>query len=456
MAVTTKKRQPDLRLISLDILLRTMDQGEYYDKVLHEVLKRHSYLEARDRHFITRLTNGVVERAIELDYIISKLSQGDGKIKPVVRNILRMGVYQIMYMDSVPDSAAVNESVKLAEKKKVAALKGYINGLLRNVVRRGDEVRFPDKKENEIKYYSVWYSMPEWIVKYMLVHFGDRTENILRSFYEDSHYTTVRVNTHKASVDEVRESLEGAGVTVKEGDFFDYALKIKGFGRLDEVESFKEGLFQVQDESSMLDGAVSGAKEEMQILDMCAAPGGKSLHLADIMKGTGKIIACDVAKKKVDLIRENLIRTGIHNVKLKKYDSTVLNAEWKEAFDIVVCDVPCSGLGVLKNKSDIKYKLRKKDIEELKEIQQQILKCAVRYVKPGGTLIYSTCTLVQEENEDNMFWLRDNFNLGLVSIEDSLPEKLKGHTGPKGYIQVLPDVAEVDGFFVAKFVKEKK
>lgn len=471
-------RKINERAVALDVIYKTLAGNEYIDKVLSETLERYPSLTSQEKSFIGRLSKGTVERLTEMDYIIDYMvSDSNVRIKSVVKDILRMGIYQIIYMDSVPDSAAVNEAVKLTVYKKVASLKGFVNGVLRNVVRRKDEIPYPSLKKNPIEHYMVWYSMPSWIVKYLLENFGDETEKILQSFYKDKSETTVRCMLSKGDVKEIAVSLIEDKASVKKGNFFDYALRISDYGRLSDLKAFNEGLIQVQDESSMLVGAVLDIEDGMQILDVCAAPGGKSIFAADVLRkkgflaqgiskeseskaednrideGEGRVISCDVSKQKVNLIRDNLKRLNIHNVKLKKQDATEYNEEFKEKFDIIIADLPCSGLGVMGKKCDIKYKTKYDDIKSLARLQKQILGNIVRYLKPGGTLIYSTCTITKEENIDNVVWIKKKLGLTPVSIEEKLPERLKGMTGKDGYIQVLPNYADTDGFFVSKFVK---
>ncbi|MCR5625260.1 MAG: 16S rRNA (cytosine(967)-C(5))-methyltransferase RsmB, partial [Lachnospiraceae bacterium] len=465
-------RKVNARLLALDVVYKTMSGEEYIDKVLAETLDRNRFLGKQERSFISRLSKGCIERIIELDYCIAYLCDSKNiKLKPVVRDILRLGLYQIIYMDAVPDSAAVNESVKLAEIKKVGALKGFINGVLRNAVRLKDEIPYPGLKENPVKHYSVWYSMPEWIVKYFMENYPDKLQAILESFYEMENVITFRTMLSKGTVADATKLLNEDNVITESGRFFDYAIRAKQVGRLTELKAFSDGRLQVQDESSMLVGAVANVSDGMQVLDVCSAPGGKAIHIADdlrrqakkedketdsgfVWEGDGRVTACDVNKHKVKLIRENLKRLQIHNVKLKVQDATEFNPEFENAFDVIIADLPCSGLGVLKKKCDIKYKTKYKDIAELAGIQKQILGNVVRYLKVGGTLIFSTCTITKEENVDNYKWIRKKLGLKAVSIEDELPECLKGQTGEEGYIQVLPGEYDTDGFFVSKFVKE--
>ena len=219
------------------------------------------------------------------------------------------------------------------------------------------------------------------------------------------------------------------------------------------LAAFQKGMFQVQDESSMLVGMISGIKKSDTVIDICAAPGGKTLHAADLLAGSGQVLSADLTKEKTDLIQQNCQRLGYQNVSVFQNDALVYKEEWKEKADVLIADLPCSGLGVIGKKCDIKYKTKSEDIKILASLQKEILKNAVSYVKPGGRLLFSTCTIAQEENEKNVAWIQENLPLRLVSIEEDLPEKLQQKTGEKGYLQVLPTMAQTDGFFVSCFEK---
>lgn len=443
------------RQLALEAMVSIMENGEYCDKVLHGILDRNP-LEQRDKAFLMRLVEGTVERCIEIDYVIDRYSKLPvAKQKPVVREILRLAVYQIMYMDQVPDSAACNEAVKLACTNHLIPLKGFVNGVLRNVVRFYEDTPYP-KAKDEVRHLSIWYSMPEWIVTRFIDQYGfEKTEAILQNFLQENRGISLRCNLSKASGEEIITSLQKQRVKVEKGKLFPEALHIRNYGRLNELEAFEKGWIQVQDESSLIVGAAAPVKESSVVIDVCAAPGGKSIHIADKMNGEGLIRACDLTKDKVSLIRQNLIRTGFHNVKLKKHDAMEFLPEWEETADVVVADLPCSGLGVIGHKADIKYKTKPQDIKALAEQQRKILKTVYRYVKPGGTLLYSTCTIATEENEQQAEWILQNLPFERVSLENVVPAAAKCETAKEGYIQILPDLAGGDGFFLAAFRRKE-
>ncbi|MDD7403202.1 MAG: 16S rRNA (cytosine(967)-C(5))-methyltransferase RsmB [Butyribacter sp.] len=454
VAENKKTGESNLRKIALQLVMQIMEEGAFCDKALHQAFESYS-LEKRDRSFIMRLTEGTVERCIELDYIINQFSKCPvSKMKPVIRNILRLSVYQIFYMDQVPDSAACNEAVKLAEARKMYNLKGFVNGVLRNIVRKKEAIVYPEEKDF-ISYASVRYSMPEWIIRHFFSEQGkEATKEIFQKFLEEERSISIRCMQSRFSVQEVKESLQQEGVTVSEGKLLPYALSISEYSSIKELQAFQQGMFQVQDESSMMAGQIADIQKGEVVIDVCAAPGGKTFHAADILQGSGKVIAADLTKEKVALLRENCDRLQCQNVEILQNDATVLREEWIEKADVVIADLPCSGLGVIGKKCDIKYKTKQEDIIALAKIQRQIVSVVSQYVKPGGRLIFSTCTIAKKENEENVKWIQENLPFQTVSIEEHLPEILRGKTGKEGYLQVLPNETGTDGFFLSCFQKQ--
>ncbi len=441
----------NVRELALGVMLEVTEEKEYSHIAIRNVLDKYQYMEKRDRAFLTRLCEGTLEQMIYLDYVINQFSSvRTQKMKPVIRDILRLGVYQLLFMDSVPDSAVCNEAVKLAGKKGFAPLKGFVNGVLRNIARNKEEVANPRIEGDFVLYLSVKYSMPEWIIEQWLETYDlDVVRRMLAAFLAERP-TTIRCNLMKTTAEELKERLREEGVKVEDAPYLPYALYISGYDYLDALPSFREGLFQVQDISSMLVGEIANPRRGELCLDVCAAPGGKSLHLADKLNGSGRVIARDLNYYKVELIKENIERMGMKNVYVQRYDATSLDVEMEGQADIVLADLPCSGLGTLNKKKDVKYEVTEDTIQELAALQRQILSCVYAYVKPGGTLIYSTCTISQEENEKNMRWFLKHYPFELVSLDGELPEELRGETSGKGYIQLLPGTHECDGFFIAK------
>ena len=392
------------RELVLDMLLQITRDGEYSHIVIKNVLDKYQYLDKRERAFITRVVNGTLERMIEIDYIINLFSKVKvNKMKPLIRTILRSSVYQMKYMDSVPDSAICNEAVKLAGKRGFVNLKGFVNGVLRNISRNLDKINYPDEKD-KVSYLSVKYSLPEWLVKQWLNVYDEETVKTIGSAFLEEKPLTVRFNERKIKKEDLVGILKKEGVTVGEVPEIPCALYLSGYDHLSALPSFCEGLYQVQDLSSMQVALWSGVKEGDQVLDVCAAPGGKSIHIAELLNGTGHVEARDLTEYKVDLLRDNIERSGLTNIEAVCQDATVYDPDKKKSADIVIADLPCSGLGVLGKKPDLRYKMNEKTEADLVELQRKILSVVKDYVKPDGKLLYSTCTIHREENEGNVEW----------------------------------------------------
>ena len=443
------------RELALMILLE-IEEGEQSNTAIRNALTRYQFLPKQERAFITRLCEGTLEYRLYIDYILNRFSSiSVDRMKPVIREILRMGIYQLRFMDNVPDSAVVNEAVKLAQKKGFYNLKSFVNGVLRSCAREGDAVSLPSREENLTGYLSIRYSMPEELVNRWLRAYGEETtEKILADFLKEKPLT-VRcrlLRNDVSTVEAIKKSLEDQGVTVQQAPYLPYALRISGFDHLLALEAFLKGRIQVQDVSSMLVAEAAAPEKGDYCIDVCAAPGGKSLHLGDKMEGYGTVEARDLTPAKAALIEENIARTNSLNVQARVMDATVFDVESECLADIVLADVPCSGFGVIGKKPEIKYRTGKQKIEELVHLQRKILDRAAEYVKPRGTLIFSTCTICQEENEDNMLWfLQSHPAFHLESLDPFLPEELHSESTGLGYLQLLPGVHDTDGFFLAKF-----
>ena len=449
----------NLRELVLGILMRITEEEAYSHVVLREVLEKYQYLDKRDRAFISRVSEGTLERMLEMDYIIESFSKVPVyNMKPLIRNLLRMSVYQLIYMDSVPDSAVVNEAVKLAQRKGFYNLKGFVNGVLRAVARGWDSIVWPDPNDDPERYLSVRYSIPPWILRQWFEQFDFYTiESICKSFHE-TRGTFVRCDLTKASKEEIISSLEDQGITVREHPYLDYALEISDYNYLKAVEAFRKGWIMVQDISSMLVAEIAAPNLGERCIDVCAAPGGKALHVASKLMGSGYVEARDISERKVALMQENIERSGAINIRAVVHDATVPDEELVGQADIVLADVPCSGFGVIGKKQDIKYKMTQARQEEIIRLQKKILHVVQSYVKPGGVLIYSTCTIGAEENQKNLQWFLSYFPFVLESIDAYICDELKCKTSAGGYIQLLPGVHDCDGFFIARLrrLREEK
>ena len=421
------------RELVLDMLLQITRDGEYSHIVIKNVLDKYQYLDKRERAFITRVVNGTLERMIEIDYIINLFSKVKvNKMKPLIRTILRSSVYQMKYMDSVPDSAICNEAVKLAGKRGFVNLKGFVNGVLRNISRNLDKINYPDEKD-KVSYLSVKYSLPEWLVKQWLNVYDEETVKTIGSAFLEEKPLTVRFNEHKIKKEDLVGILKKEGVTVGEVPEIPCALYLSGYDHLSVLPSFCEGLYQVQDLSSMQVALWSEVKEGDQVLDVCAAPGGKSINAA-LMADIGHVSSRDISGRKVSLIKENAERLGIDNITYKVWDAVKKDEESVEKADVLICDLPCSGLGIIGRKPDIKYNVTYEKIKELALLQRKILSTVWEYVKKDGILIYSTCTVTPEENAENTEWFVNNYPFELIGK----PE------------QIMPQDGTGDGFYIAR------
>ena len=445
----------NIREIILDILLAVIRDGAYSQNAIHAALEKHVYLTRRDRAFITRVAEGTVERLIELDYIIDAYSQVPvANMKPVIANILRSAVYQIRFMRSVPDASAVNEAVKLAQSRGFYNLKGFVNGVLRNVSRHPEKAPYPNREKDLAAFLTIAYSTPRWIVDSWLESYGDFvTEKMLAALMEPRP-TTIRLKTDGISKSEILESLRSQGAYVKPAGCLPYACNVADYSFLPSLEAFRKGWIYPQDLGSMLVGEIADPAEGSTVFDLCAAPGGKSLHAADKMKGTGIVEARDISPEKVALIEENVARTGLSNVHPRVADALVYDPESEGRADLVLCDLPCSGLGVIGRKPDIKYRVTAERVAELSQLQRKILHNAASYVKPGGVLIYSTCTVSAPENQENVRWFLDNYSFRPESLDPYLPKELQSLSTKDGAIQLLPGIHPTDGFFIARFRRE--
>lgn len=453
----------NMREVAMLVLLDVEQKNKMLNESLHNMLKRYQYCCKTDRAFLSRLCEGVMERQIYLDYIINAFSKTKvNKCKPLIRVLLRMAVYQMFFMDSVPDEAACNEAVKLAKKKGFHSLSGFVNGVLRNIARNKSTIAFPNENDNKEMYLSVMYSTPEWLVTYLLRYYDYETvKGMLQAFMAESR-TTIRLNQSKCNMDELKRLLSEKQVETEPSPYVETALRLTDYNYMRRVPGFLDGLFGVQDESSMLVGVLANPKAGDMIIDMCAAPGGKTLDVADRLRFSeqtmhsdvhGVIISRDVSQQKIDKIQENLERMEFDNVRLEVKDACELDEDMIEQADIVICDVPCSGIGVIGRKQDIKYRLEEKQLSELVTLQRAILANGVQYVKTGGTLMFSTCTVNPKENEENREWLLSNFSLEPVNITKDLPEILRSESTDKGYLSLIPGKQDCDGFFIAKFKK---
>ncbi len=430
-----------------------MRKGAYSDIEIRKNLKK-SNLDKSDKALVTEIVNGTLRNLIKIDWIISGFVKlNPKKITPSIRDILRCGTYQIMFLDKVPDFAVCNESVELAKLYGNQGAARFVNGVLRNIVRNKDNIILPHK-DNLIEYYSIEYSHPYWMVDLWINNYGvDFTEKLLKANNEVPPLT-IRINTLKTHKDEMFNLLNAMNITTSDGLYNDEAINISGASSLDNMDLFRKGFFQVQDESSMLVGKIMNPKSGDFIIDVCSAPGGKATHMAEIMGNEGKIVARDIHKHKLSLIEQNCKRLGIKIIETQLFDAIEADDTLLGKADGVLVDAPCSGLGLVRRKPDLRWKRMEQDIGKLSELQLQILKNASLYVKTGGVLVYSTCTLSMEENIQVVrdFLSYDN-SFKLDNIEQFLPDNIEAPHKIDGYLELYPNVHGTDGFFIARMTK---
>lgn len=449
------KTEINARKVALEALLEINSEGAYSNITLKKIFKKYPELSQLNKAFVTEIVNGTLKFQIQIDYIIAQFSSVKiKKITPAILNILRMGVYQIKFMNKVPVSAACNESVKLAKKFGHAGTVKFTNGLLRNISRNIDQIKWPDKNKVTERI-AVQTAHPSWLVQLWRNYYADDFVEALCSANNQPPGVTLRINTLKTTKEALFNRLENIGAEYREGYLSDEAVIVRGLSDLSNWSPYQNGDVQVQDESSMLVGDIAHPHPKDFIIDVCSAPGGKATHMAQRMKDHGKILARDIHPHKLPLISENAARLGFHSITTEQFDATKLDVNLVEKADCVLIDAPCSGLGIIRKKPDIKLKKECEELEALIQIQREILMTCSQYVKPEGVLIYSTCTIHSKENLEQVEWFINQCSFELESIEEFVPKSLKAEpTVKKGYIQLYPHLHHCDGFFIARLKKK--
>lgn len=453
------------RELVLDMLMEILEKGAYSHLVIRDVLDKYDYMDSRDKAFVKRVTEGTLERLIEIDFYLDQFSKvAVSRMKPLIRNLMRMSVYQLLYMDSIPDSAVCNEAVKLAGKRGYRGLSGFVNGVLRNLARNKkrlllrEENDFPNGNspvgKEKYQYLSVKYSMPRWLVELWMVTYGEEiTYFILKGLLEPQPLTLrFRESLPEKQKKQWLGALKEADIRAEQHPYLPYAYRILSGSGIRSLPGYEEGFFTVQDVSGMLVAEASGIDRmdgQPLVLDVCASPGGKSMHMAEKLSGRGKVISRDISEYKVSLMRDNIDRMGYSNIEVQIYDAAALDESLVEKADVVLADLPCSGLGVIGKKRDIKYRVTEKELRELEELQRRILDVVWRYVKPGGIMIYSTCTINPGENEKMVEWFTENYSFVTEELTPYLPGPLK-EEGKNGMLQLFPGHHMTDGFFIAR------
>ncbi|MDW3889394.1 16S rRNA (cytosine(967)-C(5))-methyltransferase RsmB [Staphylococcus saprophyticus] len=432
--------ETNVRALAFETIQDIINDKAYSNIIINDVLSNNK-LNRADKGLYTELVYGTLKRKYTLDYLLKPFVQT--KLKGWVRQLLWMSIYQYVYLDKIPEHAIINEAVEIAKYKGGPHNGNVVNGILRNIMRSD----LPDFTEitDDKKRIAIEYSLPKWLVDHWTTHFGiEKTETIAQSFL-DKVTTTVRVNLTRISVDDAIRRLTDDYIVEQDREI-ETCLHISGKPII-ESRMFKDGLISIQDKSSMFIGELMALKEGDQVLDACSAPGGKACHIAEILNGTGHVDATDIHEHKIDLIDFNIRKLRLSNISAFEHDAT---EKYDKVYDKILVDAPCSGLGVLRHKPEIKYEQSQHAIESLVEIQLEILNNVKYNVKPGGTMIYSTCTIEQMENENVVYtFLKENKDFEFDQFEHPITgEKVKT-------MQILPQDFNSDGFFITRIRRKE-
>ncbi|OAT81461.1 16S rRNA (cytosine(967)-C(5))-methyltransferase [Desulfotomaculum copahuensis] len=443
----------DARELAWQVLLAVEEKNAYVNIALDRALERF-HPGRLDRAFATQLVYGVLRSRNTLDWALEHFLRGRtlaGQTPPV-RIILRLGAYQLMFMDRVPAPAACNESARLARRHGRPGTAGFVNGVLRSLARGLKEIPFPAWEEDPVAHLTVVHSHPRWLVHRWLAELGPAQTRELCRADNTPAPNTIRVNSLKTSREELAVKLKQAGLTVEYTRYAPEGLITGGFPSLHDFPPFEQGLFQAQDEASMLAGRALSPVPGALVLDLAAAPGGKTTHLAQLMGNRGEIVACDLHRHKLKLIADNCRRLGVTCVRTLEADARQLGERFARRAGYVLLDAPCSGLGVLRRRPDIRWRRTEDEIKTLALLQKEMLAAAARCVKPGGVLVYSTCTISRAENQEQVAaFLAAHPDFAAADLTAWLPSGLdRQGTFKQGYIQLLPHLHDTDGFFIAR------
>lgn len=435
----------NVRLLALNVLEKIFVEQAYSNIAINHALKE-STLSLIDKSLLTELVYGTVQYRLTLEYIMKDKLKG--RVKGWVKRLLMMSIYQMFYLDKIPSHAIINEAVNIAKIKGGHKTAGMVNAILRTIQREGQ----PDYRliKNDIKRISYMYSLPEWLAQRWIKQYGYQETQKLAQASLTRPQQTIRVNTYLTDVDHVISELKKLNYKIQRSEYIAECLLIKGQPIIHQ-KIFKDGWVSLQDESSMLVANIIDPQPNDVVLDVCAAPGGKSMHIAEKLNNTGQVIACDIHEHKLNLIQENISRLNLTNMITKQYDAVTTSTNFnQQQFDVVLVDAPCSGLGVLRRKPEIKYSRSLEDIYTLSRLQLDILSSASKVVKIGGSLIYSTCTIDDEENTQviaQFLQQYPNFK------RQTLPVNYQKLINKDGDIQLMPHIHQMDGFYIAKLTR---
>lgn len=438
------------REMALQVIYQVNEEKAYANLALDKMMAKAPEMEGRDKALTTELVYGSIKYRGRLDWVLNRYAKPKvNQMDPWIRNILREGLYQLMFLDKIPPSAAVNEAVDLAKKYGKRGSEKFVNGVLRSALRGMDELAYPHRGKQPVGYLSVTYSFPEWVIQRWYRAYGLKKAEALCQYFNAPAPLWIRVNTLKMTPEALAKELEAQGIATTVSAHIPEGLRIDSPVNLHELSLFQDGCFTVQDESSMHVGRAAAPQPGQRVLDVCSAPGGKTTHMAQLMQNDGQIVACDIHPHRLELIAANCKRLGITNVQTKLQDGEHLAEAFAEPFDVVLVDAPCSGLGVLGRRADARWSKQLEDIGALSHLQQSILHQAAQVTKAGGTLVYSTCTMTEEENQqvvERFLAEHEDFEL-----DEGLTACWSDQRPPAGMVQFLPFNDHMDGFFIAKF-----
>ncbi|NLD82717.1 MAG: 16S rRNA (cytosine(967)-C(5))-methyltransferase RsmB [Clostridiales bacterium] len=441
------------RKVALEIFEDVIRNDAYASLSLEEKLRSTS-LSQLDKRFCASIVYRTLENLIRIDYVLGFFLQDAEKLEPKVRDILRISACQLLFHDRIPENAVVDEAVRLTRNQGLEGLTGLTNAVLRSLIRGRDSIRWPGKEEGA-RYLSILYSVPQWLAEKLIGAYGAEEAEKICAFRNESHYTVIRPNLMRFSDEEFEKLLEGKVWEVEKG-LVPHAYRVRKASDIGRDADYLRGNFSIQGEGSMLSAQAVDGKRGMQVIDCCAAPGGKMAYLAEAMQGTGRVYALDLHEHRVLLIQSQMRRLKLDNVRPMVRDAAQVREEWIGTADAVLLDAPCSGLGVMDNKPDIKIRMTEAAVRELAALQEKLLDACCQYVKKGGTLVYSTCSLLPEENGEQIRGFLDRHpGFALDRLPESFDERFRERHQSDGGLQLLPHRDQMEGFFIARMRRVK-